>query len=48
LKAGEHLRVSGYIIRKKLEGDKATQLDVLGLVHNAHTAATKLFKDAVV
>jgi hypothetical protein len=38
----------GYVIRQELEGDKAAELHILGLVNHAHAAATQLFKDAVV
>jgi len=34
--------------KKELEGDEATEPDVLGLVQHTHPAATELFEDAVV
>src|ERR1700726_2213422 len=46
--AFERLRVSGNIFRQELEGDKATELRILGLIHNAHSPATELFDNAVV
>jgi len=42
------LRVFGYFVRQKLERNKAIQSRVLGLVHNAHAAATELLDNAVV
>ena len=48
LKAAECLRVSGYIVGKELESDKAAQLYVLSLVDHAHPAAAELFYNAVV
>ena len=47
-KAFERLRVSGYIFREKLEGDKATKVGVLGFVDHTHPAAAQLLDDAVV
>src|SRR3984893_17150230 len=47
LKAGQCLRVLGYFIRQKLQGVKSVQGYVLGLVNDAHSAATKLLNDAV-
>jgi len=35
-KAFERLRVGGDLLRKKLQGDEATQLDVFGFVDDAH------------
>jgi hypothetical protein len=40
--------VLGELFRKELEGDKAMQLGVLGLVDHAHAAATEFFEDAIV
>ncbi|MGA8104984.1 MAG: hypothetical protein WB869_22710 [Candidatus Acidiferrales bacterium] len=37
--AGESLRIFGNVVRQELQGDKAVQLYVLGLVDHAHTAA---------
>jgi hypothetical protein len=48
LKAGEDFSVPGYIIRKKLKGDKATEFEILSLVHHAHASTTELLGDAVV
>jgi hypothetical protein len=48
LKAAERLRVAGDLSRKELERDEAVQLDILGFVHDAHTAAAELFDNAVV
>src|SRR6185437_6431577 len=48
LKSGEGLRVSGYFIGQKLEGDKSMQPRVLGLVDNTHPAASELLDNAVV
>ena len=41
------LRVSGNVIRQELERNETTQLRVLGLVNDAHTATAELFDDAV-
>ena len=48
LAAVEGLRVFGYLVGQELEGNKPTELDVLGLVDNTHTTATQLLDDAVV
>src|SRR3984893_15157287 len=48
LKAGQCLRVLGYFIRQKLQGDKSVQGYVLGLVHDTHPTAAQLLDDAVV
>src|ERR1700736_4561905 len=47
-KSFERLRVSRQFIGQEFEGDEAAKLGVLGLVHDAHAAATQLFDDAVV
>ncbi len=47
LKAAERLRVAGNLSGKELERDEAVQLHILGFVHHAHTAAAKLFENAV-
>jgi hypothetical protein len=36
------------IVRQEFQGYKSAELGVLGLVHNAHAAATQLLDDAVV
>src|ERR1700720_355072 len=48
LKTGKSLGVPGYFIGQELEGDKAVQSGVLGLVDHTHPAATQLLHDAVV
>jgi hypothetical protein len=48
LKARKRLRVAGHLIWKKLEGDEPVKPDVLGLVDDAHAAATQLLHDSVV
>jgi hypothetical protein len=47
-KALESLRVLRYVIGEELQGDGTAQIGVLGLINDAHSAATKLFGDAVV
>ena len=42
LEAAERLRVVGDFVGKKLQGDVATELEVLGLVHHTHPAAADL------
>jgi hypothetical protein len=42
------LRVAGYLVGKKLEGDEAVKPQVLGLVYHAHTTAAELGANAVV
>src|SRR5271169_6004766 len=41
-------RITGNVIRKKLEGDETAQARVLGLVNHSHPATAELFHDAVV
>src|SRR4029077_1011788 len=48
LETGERLRVAGYFLRQKLEGDKPSQACILGLVDYAHAAAAQLLDNAVV
>ena len=48
LAAVEGLRVFGYLVGQELEGNKPTELDVLGLVDHSHAATAKLLNDAVV
>ena len=48
LEALERLRVLGYFVGQKLEGDKAAELDVLGFVDHTHPAAAELLDNAVV
>jgi hypothetical protein len=44
----KRLRVMGEIFRKELEGDEAAKTRILGLVHNAHPAATEFLGDSIV
>ena len=48
LKTGECLRVFGYVVGQELEGNKATEFNVLGFVDHSHTTAAQLLNDAVV
>jgi hypothetical protein len=48
LKAFERLGIFGDVIGKKFQRDEATELGVLGFVHDSHAAATKLLNDAAV
>src|SRR5712692_161102 len=48
LEAGQCLRVSGNLLRQKLESDETVEPSVLSLIHNTHTPAAQLFDDAVV
>jgi hypothetical protein len=41
------LRIVGEFVRKELQGDVATQLEVFRLVHHAHSPAPNLLEDAV-
>ena len=41
------LSVLRNIVGQELQGDKAMELGVFGLIHHTHTAATELFDDAV-
>src|SRR5580704_1085472 len=43
----QRLRVLGYVIGKKLKRNETAQFGVLSLVNHPHTAATKLFEDAI-
>ena len=46
-KALEYLGIASDVVRKELQGDKAPQFGIFGLVDHAHTAAAELFNDAV-
>src|SRR5208337_4634882 len=48
LEAGQDLCVLGDVIGQKLEGDKAVERNVFGLVNDAHTAAPEFLDNAVV
>ena len=48
LKPLQCLMVLGEPFRQELEGDKAVELDVLGLVDHTHSAAAEFFQDAIV
>src|ERR1700675_3217687 len=48
LKTTEGLGVVSEFVGKELQGDVATELYILGLIDNAHAAATQLLDDAVV
>ncbi len=48
LEAGQRLGVLGDVIRQELEGDKAMQPGVFGLVDDAHAATADLLNNAVV
>ena len=48
LKAAECLRVLGHLFGQELKGHKATELNVLGLVHDTHPATAEFLHDAVV
>ena len=47
LEAAESLRIVGEVIRKELQRDVATKLQVFGFVHYAHAPTTDLAEDAV-
>ena len=44
----ERLRVLRHFIGKEFQGDEAAKFSVLGLVHDAHAAATDFFDNSVV
>jgi len=41
------LSVFDHVIRQKLQGDKAVEVYILGLINNPHATPTKLFGDPV-
>lgn len=41
------MHIVGKLIRKELQGDVATELQVFRLIHHAHAPAPNLGKDAV-
>ena len=47
LETSERVCVFGYIVRQELQGDKAMQLYVFGLVDHAHAAAAQFRDNAV-
>src|SRR6266446_10651988 len=47
LETGESMRISAYVLRKKLERDETVETSILGFVDDYHPAATELFDDAV-
>ena len=48
LEAAESLLIFGHFIGQELEGHKATEFDILGLVDHTHPAAAQFLDDAVV
>src|SRR5580693_4693055 len=48
LKAAQGLRIIGHVIGQELEGDKTSELNILSLVHHAHSAAAELLNNAIV
>ena len=48
LKTLQSLAVLSKMFRQELQGDEPAELDVLGLVHHTHPAATKLLENPVV
>ena len=48
LKALQSLRVAGDLLRQKLQGHAAPQLQIFRLVHHPHASATQQFQHAVV
>ena len=46
--AFERLRVAGEFIRQKLQSDKASEFNVLGLIDDTHPATAQFLDDAVV
>ena len=48
LEAAQRLWIFGDLVGQEFQGDKAVQLQVLGLVNHAHPAAAELLDDAVV
>src|SRR5216684_6661800 len=47
LKTFHRWMVLGKLLGKEFQADKATQPNVLGLIHNPHAAATQLFQNTV-
>src|SRR5208282_5754444 len=47
LEAGQGLAIFDNVIGQKLQGDKAVEGDVLGLVNHSHSAASEFLDDAV-
>ena len=48
VKARQGLRIAGNFLGQKLEGDKAMQADVLGLVDDTHPTTAQLLGDSIV
>ena len=48
LEAVQSLRILGQFIRQELEGDKAAEFYIFGLVDDAHPATAEFFDNAVV
>src|SRR5580700_180806 len=48
LEAGQSLRIFGNLVRQELQGDKAVQLYVLGLVDHTHPATAEFLDNAIV
>src|SRR5207244_10044523 len=47
LETGQCLRVSGNLLRQKLESDETMESGVFGFVDNTHPTTAQLLKDAV-
>ncbi len=48
LKAGESLRVFGYVVGQELQSNEPAELHVLGFVDHTHPTAAEFLNDAVV
>src|SRR5262252_549619 len=48
LEAAESLCILGHIIGQELEGDKPSELDIFGFVHDTHPTSAQLLDYAVV
>ena len=48
LEAHQRLRVLDNVIRKKFQSNKASELQVLGFIDDAHSASAQLVHDAIV
>ena len=48
LETGERLRITGEFLRKKFQGHKTVEANVLGLIDHTHPTTSELLDDAVV
>jgi hypothetical protein len=48
LESGQSMRISGYVLRQKLERNKTVETDILSFIYDSHPASPEPLNDAEV